>query len=233
LRAPEKSLQKIPPFLRGTALLYVSPNEKADQDTPGSRLHPLLHRNGNTLTQAFSRIEASQSAAKVRVADAFKNEAGAFDLPSILVGVVVVGVLTAGVLASIFGVIPFAQDKGAQQDLGAITTAQGVYKAQGTTGVEPGTKYGADLAALQTANLVGQGITNVAAAGDNDEWAAASKSNSGTYFVVSSKNTTPVDVTAVDIDSVTAGVQAPANVADALKAAWIAANANTGTSALK
>jgi type II secretory pathway pseudopilin PulG len=144
------------------------------------------------LTQAFSRIEASKSAAKVRVADAFKNEAGAFDLPSILVGVVVVGVLTAGVLASIFGVIPFAQDKGAQQDLGAITTAQGVYKAQITEGLS----YGENLLALQNADLVGDGITNVVTAGIAGEWAAASKSNSGKFFVVTSKNTTPAPAVA-------------------------------------
>jgi type II secretory pathway pseudopilin PulG len=180
------------------------------------------------LTQAFSRIEASKSAAKVRVADAFKNEAGAFDLPSILVGVVVVGVLTAGVLASIFGVIPFAQDKGAQQDLGAITTAQGVHKAQ----ITEGASYAGDLAKLQTENLVGQGITNIAVAGTAGEWAAASKSNSGKFFAVTSKNTTPVDVSAVDIDSVTAGVQAPTTVAEALKAKWESAPA-AGASNLK
>jgi type II secretory pathway pseudopilin PulG len=173
------------------------------------------------LTQAFSRIEASKSAASVRVADAFKNEAGAFDLPSILVGVVVVGVLTAGVLASIFGVIPFAQDKGAQQDLGAITTAQGVYKAQTTEGKS----YGADLAALQDANLVGSGITNIAAAGTAGQWAAASKSNSGKFFVVTSTNTTPEDVTNMDFDSATTGIQKPATVAEALKVHWDAAAA--------
>lgn len=139
------------------------------------------------MTQAFSRIEASKSAAKVRVADAFKNEAGAFDLPSILVGVVVVGILTAGVLASIFGVIPFAQDKGAQQDLGAITTAQGVYMAQ----VTEGNSYAIDLAALQAENLVGQDITDVYVSGDADSWAALAKSDSGQWYSVTSTNTTP------------------------------------------
>jgi hypothetical protein len=57
------------------------------------------------------------------------DESGAFDLPSVITGVVVVGVLTAGVLASVFGVIPFAQDNGAKQDLAAVRTAQGVHKA--------------------------------------------------------------------------------------------------------
>ncbi|MET4144348.1 hypothetical protein [Arthrobacter sp. UYCo732] len=143
------------------------------------------------MTQAFSHIEASSSAAKVRVADAFKNEAGAFDLPSILVGVVVVGVLTAGVLASIFGVIPFAQNKGAQQDLGAITTAQGVYKAQ----IEEGRGYAGTIGDLQAQNLVGQDVHGVFVSGDEDSWAAIAKSASGQWYQVTSKNTTPVELT--------------------------------------
>lgn len=67
---------------------------------------------------------------KHKPADAFRNEAGAFDLPSILIGVVVVGVLTAGVLATIFGIIPYTQDQGIRQDLSAVGTAQGVAKAK-------------------------------------------------------------------------------------------------------
>lgn len=55
---------------------------------------------------------------------------GAFDLPSIITGVVVVGILTAGVLASVFGVIPYAQDSAAKQDAAAIRTAEGVAKAK-------------------------------------------------------------------------------------------------------
>ncbi|MBG0738648.1 hypothetical protein IV500_04335 [Paeniglutamicibacter antarcticus] len=67
---------------------------------------------------------------RLQTARALANERGAFDLPSIIVGVVVVGILTAGVLAAIFGVIPFAQDHGARQDLGAVRTAEGVSKAK-------------------------------------------------------------------------------------------------------
>jgi type II secretory pathway pseudopilin PulG len=151
------------------------------------------HRQGTTLTAAFSRIEASKSAATLRVSDAFKNEDGAFDLPSILVGVVVVGVLTAGVLASIFGVIPFAQDKGAQQDLGAVVTAEGTYKAQ----VAP-IAYG-NLADLQTGAagaLLGSGVkVGVVKSADSAHFTAASKSGSGHIFIVSDTNTTPQDVT--------------------------------------
>jgi type II secretory pathway pseudopilin PulG len=151
---------------------------------------------------AFSRIEASNSAAKLRVADAFKNEAGAFDLPSILVGVVVVGVLTAGVLASIFGVIPFAQDKGAQQDLGAIVTAEGVYKAQsnGYTGLA-GLQAPGDSAKGTAGDLVSDTLDTkkVNVAGSTGSFVAVAKSGSGKIFKVTDQNTNPVEMTAADI----------------------------------
>jgi type II secretory pathway pseudopilin PulG len=149
---------------------------------------------------AFSRIEASNSAAKLRVADAFKNEAGAFDLPSILVGVVVVGVLTAGVLASIFGVIPFAQDKGAQQDLASITTAEGVYKAQsnGYTNLA-GLQAPGDAAKGTAGNLVSGSLAepkiSVKSTSVGD-FAAATKSGSGKIFYITDQNTNPTEITA-------------------------------------
>lgn len=59
-----------------------------------------------------------------------RNESGAFDLPSIMAAVVVVGILTAGVLAAMVGVIPFSQDNAAKRDLGAIQTAQGAARTQ-------------------------------------------------------------------------------------------------------
>ena len=59
-----------------------------------------------------------------------RKSSGAFDLPSIITGVVVVGILAAGVLAAIFGVIPYTQNNGAKQDLSAIRTAEGVARAK-------------------------------------------------------------------------------------------------------
>ena len=61
--------------------------------------------------------------------------------------------------------IPFPRDKGAQPDLGAITTAEGVYKAQTTEGK----RYAAVIV-------------------------AASKSGSDKWFQVASKNTNPVEI---------------------------------------
>ena len=59
-----------------------------------------------------------------------RKSSGAFDLPSIMTGVIVVGILAAGVLAAIFGVIPYTQNNGAKQDLSAIRTAEGVARAK-------------------------------------------------------------------------------------------------------
>ena len=54
------------------------------------------------------------------------SQAGAFDLPSIAVGVLAVGILALGVMAAVFGVIPWTQDNAAKQDLTAVRTAEGV-----------------------------------------------------------------------------------------------------------
>ncbi|WP_043795115.1 hypothetical protein [Pseudarthrobacter chlorophenolicus] len=121
-------------------------------------------------------------------ADAFRNEHGAFDLPSILVGVVVVGILTAGVLATIFGVIPFAQDKGAEQDLDSVRTAQGVSKAKDgrfdTSTVLAGHRY------LNMPENVGA-VTD----GPGSCYVAAARSGSGKTFIASSAAPSPVQLT--------------------------------------
>lgn len=65
-----------------------------------------------------------------RASRLLRSARGAFDLPSIITGVVIVGILAAGVLAAIFGVIPFAQENGAKQDLAAVRTAEAVAKTK-------------------------------------------------------------------------------------------------------
>lgn len=110
-------------------------------------------------------------------AGALRSSSGAFDLPSIITGVVVVGILAAGILAAIFGVIPFVQNNAAKQDLMAVNTAQGV------TYAKDGQKY-RDLAGLEDAGLVsldaekmevttsneGKGFRAVATSGTGQKW---------------------------------------------------------------
>lgn len=62
---------------------------------------------------------------RARIAALLKSAVGAFDLPSIIVGTVVVAILAAGVFAAVFGVIPWSQDEQTKQDLSAARTAEG------------------------------------------------------------------------------------------------------------
>lgn len=71
-------------------------------------------------------------------------ENGAIDLASIMVGVIIVGVLAGVIAASVFAVIPWAQDNAAKQNLDAVQTAQSVTRAQ-------------DLKYLDLAELVAKG----------------------------------------------------------------------------
>lgn len=66
-----------------------------------------------------------------------KNEAGTFDLPSIVVGVAVVAILVLGVLATLFSVIPWSQDLSAKQDLKALADAETTIKAIGGQDTAP------------------------------------------------------------------------------------------------
>ncbi|GAA4035271.1 hypothetical protein GCM10023063_19600 [Arthrobacter methylotrophus] len=129
----------------------------------------------------FSSIPANFKAS-------LRSARGAFDLPSILVGVVVVGILAAGVLASIFGIIPFAQDNGAKQDLAAVKTAEGVSKAQAAA-------Y-KDKAGLVAAPYMGDSST--LAVGTNtakDCYVGLSKSGSGKIFYNSDSSPDPQELT--------------------------------------
>lgn len=115
---------------------------------------------------------------------ALRSQTGAFDLPSILVGVVVVGILTAGVLAAVFGVIPFAQDNAAKQDLDSVRTAEGVAKSR-LNGFK-------DKPGLLSGGLMTDADT--LAVGTNTDascYVGISKSATGTVFYNSDKTTKP------------------------------------------
>lgn len=120
-----------------------------------------------------------------------RTSSGAFDLPSIITGVVVVGILTAGVLAAIFGVIPWAQDRSAKQDLAAINTAQGV------TYAKDGQVY-KDLAGINDAKLV-SGLdpakTTVKTGKAGKAYTASIMSSSGKKWCISNENTDPWECT--------------------------------------
>lgn len=57
----------------------------------------------------------------------FRNEKGAMDLTSIIVSVVVIGILSSVVAATIFVLIPWAQDGAARNKLAQLSTSQTSY----------------------------------------------------------------------------------------------------------
>lgn len=71
-----------------------------------------------------------------------RGQSGAIDLASIMTGVLVIGIIGGTIAATVFAVVPWAQDNAARADLGQVRLAEGVYAASHAGGY-------ADLATIQ------------------------------------------------------------------------------------
>ena len=123
-----------------------------------------------------------------------RQQSGAFDLPSVLIGVAVVAILAVGVMAAVFGVIPGAQDRAAMQDLAAVNTAQGTMYVNGGGFT--------DKKALVTAGWIGEGTPEALEArsgADGKCYVAVTTSKTGKRFIVSSDKPTPHPLANEDI----------------------------------
>jgi type II secretory pathway pseudopilin PulG len=60
--------------------------------------------------------------------EVFVNDDGAIDLASIMVGIIVIGLIGAIIAATIFAVIPWAQDNAAKQQLDSVKSAEDAYR---------------------------------------------------------------------------------------------------------
>ena len=126
-----------------------------------------------------------------------RNEKGAIDLASIMVGVIVIGLIGGVISASIFTVIPWAQDNAAKQQLDSVVAAQSAYMglSSGTPPVVPSgspeSSYG-DSKTLSNAGLLSEN-TDYCAASTNDGkgYIAFSKSPTGNLWKVTDTNTSP------------------------------------------
>jgi type II secretory pathway pseudopilin PulG len=156
------------------------------------------------MSHAFAGVKNLATKIRHRVASALRSQSGAFDLTSVLVGAAVVAILVGGTAVTTFGIIPWAQNNSATQQLNAISTAQGVHKAQTTNGAN----YATNLAALQTANLIPADAKNIYVAGDSDSWAALSKSDTGSWYQSTSKAPSPVPIVAAAPADATAAATA-------------------------
>lgn len=142
------------------------------------------------------------------------NEDGVIDLASVMVGVIVIGLIGGIIAATLFTIIPWAQDNAAKAQLDSIATAQSAYAGfnvdiQGLSiaatmpTVVTGDNYGT-LAQLKTKQLFNielkEGSQTVSADGNictaadqvAGTYSAAVKSASGTVFIASSENPRPI-----------------------------------------
>lgn len=79
----------------------------------------------------------------------YKSSKGAIDLASIMVGIIIIGLVGGVIAATVFAVIPWAQDNVAKQQLNEVVTAQSVY-ALGTTDGTASTDGAMSLASFKT-----------------------------------------------------------------------------------
>lgn len=130
------------------------------------------------------------------VKEAFKNEEGAIDLASIMVGIIVIGLIGGVIAATVFAVIPWAQDNAAKQQLDSIASAQSAYigLSADSGNIKFGTANELKTAGLFDATSVADIKTGVIGGGNTAHYAAAKKSSSGTWFVISDTKTQPTNV---------------------------------------
>lgn len=110
-----------------------------------------------------------------------RSERGAVDLPSIIVGVIVMGILSGVVAASVFLVIPGFQNNTAKSALEEVKTAQAAYLLdQPRTGQEPSR---ANLNDLKTKMKLDLGL-NMRVVTDTNKtcWVAVVTSDTGKNF---------------------------------------------------
>ena len=131
----------------------------------------------------------------------FKNETGAIDLASIMVGIVVIGLIGGIIAATVFAVIPWSQDNAAKHQLDSIVVAESAYMglASDPTATLPSNaapnSY-ADSALLSNATLLKTGPTYCAVTTDGGKgYAGYSQSASGKIWTVTDKSTKPVLMT--------------------------------------
>ena len=129
--------------------------------------------------------------------DIFRNEEGAIDLSSIMVGIIVIGLIGGVIAATVFAVIPWTQDNAAKQQLDSVVSAQNAYmgltSSQATQlGANAKTNSFGSSSDLESSNLLKQGVSYCTVpSSDGKTYTAFSQSKTGQVWSVSSTNTKP------------------------------------------
>lgn len=139
----------------------------------------------------------SKSEATFNERDLFRNEDGAIDLASIMVGVIVIGLIGGVIAATVFAVIPWAQDMAAKHQLESIHTAENAYFGFSSTSLNSlpvGAKQNsfAASAELEAASLLSQNKNYCAAVpADSKTYKAYSLSGTGKIWTSDDKKAKP------------------------------------------
>lgn len=108
-----------------------------------------------------------------------RNPRAAIDLASIMVGVLVIGIIGGVISATLFAVIPWAQDEAAKQRLQAVSMAESAHRALHQV-------YGSGPE-LEAAGLL-EADQRVCVSSGGAEFTAVARSESGSFFGLTSKN---------------------------------------------
>jgi hypothetical protein len=167
---------------------------------------------------------AQNKATSFSLKAAFTNEDGAIDLASIMVGIIVIGLIGGVIAATVFAVIPWAQDSAAKQQLDSVASAESAYIGLSTTdntgagqsqsfaSLSGNTITGSDGSVLFDATPLNSGTTqklavNATGTGTSAHYGAAIRSASGKVFYITDSKTQPTNQAttgATTIDSIAA-----------------------------
>jgi len=143
---------------------------------------------------------AKNKATSGSVKAAFTNEDGAIDLASIMVGIIVIGLIGGVIAATVFAVIPWAQDNAAKQQLDSVASAQSAFvglSADDGAGNVGQIKFGS-ATDLNTKSLFDANAAKVSIAvngqGTAAHYGAAIASSSGKVYYITDKKTQPTGV---------------------------------------
>lgn len=186
---------------------------------------------------------AKRTASTRSLRSTFASENGAIDLASIMVGVIVIGLIGGVIAATVFTVIPWAQDNAAKQQLAEVHTAENVFSgfsaspdasaslvgASTLRAAASGGNY-ADAATLGSKDLfTAPGSVSIAVGTDATCYVAAATSASGHQFFITDAMSVPAVYSATTSASC-AGVDLAAVVAASAPASssqeWVLQDAN-------
>ena len=184
----------------------------------------------------------------LKIHQVLKSSRAAIDLASIMVGIIVIGLIGGVIAATVFAVIPWAQDNAAKQQLDPIASAESAYRglstskdadlqdavSSPTSNTDPNQVVlnstftgSAGLAKNNLLSLSSTGTYCVIATTDGKDYHAYSKSGSGKWFYATSGKTQPSEYTGGNVPCVTA-----ANATDSSPAGTVDPVIDNGSTAV-